>query len=293
MKPNLVIVRAGKSSLHSHWLTIPYQSRNFDTIISYFDSEAFEDHKATEGVRAVLQTEGGKWDNIFKCLTEFEWSGYSRFWFPDDDVLIDGANVHKLFEIAEANNLALCQPALTADSFITYFTLVGVDGFERRHTCFIEVMAPCLKADVLKEVLDLFPLSPSGFGLDKVWGRLAVSGVKKTAIVDAVRMRHTRPVGSVLGKTLLKAGRDAELDAKKIYEKFEAYDKTRDLIAFAVKNPGGLVNNRIQIAVTSCRSWISNRSQFIDSASVMNGCIRTLKRALIYRQSFKTLVRKS
>ena len=36
---------------------------------------------------------------------------------------------------------------------------------------------------------------------------------------------------SVLGKTLIKADRDVELDTNSIYKKFEAYDKTRELIA--------------------------------------------------------------
>ena len=33
-----------------------------------------------------------------------------------------------------------------------------------------------------------------------------------------------------MGKTLIKAGRDVELDTNSIYKKFEAHDKTRELI---------------------------------------------------------------
>lgn len=76
MKKNLVIVRAGANSLHRHWLDQPFTDRSFDTLISYYDAEAYAAFVPEEGVKAVLRDSGGKWDNIQKCLGGLDWKTY-------------------------------------------------------------------------------------------------------------------------------------------------------------------------------------------------------------------------
>jgi hypothetical protein len=40
MKRNLVVVRAGDSSLHAGMLDIPYEERSYDVLLSFFSERA-------------------------------------------------------------------------------------------------------------------------------------------------------------------------------------------------------------------------------------------------------------
>ena len=96
-KKNLVIVRYGKDSLHNNWLNQPYSDRLFDTVISFYDLASFKKFKPINVVNAILQTEGGKWDNIYHIISTSPLSKYNHIWFPDDDILIDGNAVNQMF----------------------------------------------------------------------------------------------------------------------------------------------------------------------------------------------------
>ena len=56
-------------------------------------------------------------------------------------------------------------------------------------------------------MLPLFKNSMSGFGLDLLWTRLAEQNLGKSAVFDALPVRHTRPVGIHLAAAMLKSGR--------------------------------------------------------------------------------------
>ena len=71
----------------------------------------------------------------------------------------------------------------------------------------IEIMAPCLNVDTLARVLPLFVKSMGGFGLDMIWTRLAADNYARSAVLDALPVRHTRPVGNVLVEAMSRYGR--------------------------------------------------------------------------------------
>jgi hypothetical protein len=56
-------------------------------------------------------------------------------------------------------------------------------------------MAPCFAAPMLSKALPLFNSNLSGWGLDFVWPKLADRPEHEIAIIDAVTVHHTRPVG--------------------------------------------------------------------------------------------------
>ena len=85
---------------------------------------------------------------------------------------------------------------------------LAIPGFELRYANMVEIMAPCLSASLLRQFLPLMTGSMSGFGLDMLWGRLHPSPAKRCAILDAVQVTHTRPVGSVLRPMMSQASKD-------------------------------------------------------------------------------------
>jgi hypothetical protein len=81
-------------------------------------------------------------------------------------------------------------------------------------------MVPCLGRQVLRRMLPIFPATRSGFGLDFVWTRLAADNWKKAAILDAVPMHHTRPVGKFLAGRLKAQGISPTAEGKAVAKRF-------------------------------------------------------------------------
>jgi hypothetical protein len=207
---DLVIVRAGDRSLHRRWGADAPECK-FDLIVSYFGSDPSAFRLPYE--RRVDQ-KGGKWDGLFALFNEQPdlLERYRYFWLPDDDLEADRKTIETIFANMRRFDLDVAQPALTLDSYYSHLPLMRCKSFELRFVDKIEIMAPCVKADVLAKMLPLFEDSMSGFGLDKIWTRLAADNRRKSAVFDNLPIRHTRPVGTELAKVMLQSGltREAE-----------------------------------------------------------------------------------
>ena len=203
---NLVIVRAGKESLHGGWLELPAGKRGWDLIVSYYHPDACAAHPEREGVTKHYYP-GGKWSGIYDAVTRLGvLERYEYIWCPDDDILIAGGEINRLFETAGKWKLALCQPALLPAGFYFHFLVTRCPAFELRFTNFVEVMAPCFSRARLGMLLPLFKDRHTGVGLDYIWAAPGLTAPNSAAILDAVSMTHTRPVGSALGKAAGKLG---------------------------------------------------------------------------------------
>jgi hypothetical protein len=69
-------------------------------------------------------------------------------------------------------------------------------------------MVPCLSQAALQRIMPLIGDSRTGHGVDFVWCRLAADNRDKSAIIDAVAVRHTRPIGRVLLGKMRAEGHD-------------------------------------------------------------------------------------
>lgn len=202
-RPYLVIVRAGEKSLHRNWLG---ENRNWDLVVSWYGDQPYQP-VANETVIAI---KGGAGDGLFRtfeALPELI-DRYDYFWLPDDDIETDCASISRLFEITVQHHLELSQPALTHDSYFTHPHTLVCPSFALRYTTFVEVMAPCLSRRRFKSVLPLFCGHASLFGVDLIWARLDANNRYKAAIIDAVPVRHTRPIGTFLMPILMASGDD-------------------------------------------------------------------------------------
>ena len=211
---NLVVVRCGDQSLHTRWLT---GRRNFDIAISYFGQD---NTKLFDGASYVHRFQGGKWNGLFNffCTTDL-FKKYDRFWLPDDDIETNGETISNLFDYCEVNNLDIAQPALTMNSYVSHFITVVHPLFEFRYTNFVEIMVPFVTPRVLAKVMPLMETTRSGAGLDFIWGQFYGDLENGCGIIDRYTVRHTRPVGSIMAKSLLREGSSPSEEMDRLFEK--------------------------------------------------------------------------
>lgn len=221
---NLVIVRAGNSSLHPKWLA-GARERSWDLLVNYFGDDP-DKYKDQDIVR--IDSKGPKWPAL-KALIETHRAIIDRYdyvWLPDDDIACNANDINKLFEIARDENLALCQPALTLNSYFTWGVTLKPLFTRLRFTNFVEIMVPCFERDFLIRCLPTMADNLSGFGLDFIWPKMLEGTANRTAIVDAVSVTHTRPLGGPNYTLLKERGITADEEGRELRRKHRVDDLT-------------------------------------------------------------------
>jgi hypothetical protein len=203
-RQNLVIVRAGNSSLHPEWLK-GVDARNWDLVVNYFgdDPDLYKEDDVTR-----IDSKGPKWPALQELLqsnSEFL-SDYDYIWLPDDDLFATKADINSLFDLVKNYKLEVAQPALSWDSYYSHITTLRNSMTKIRFTNYVEVMAPCFCSAMLRKALPLLNSNLSGWGLDYLWTQLAENPQSGIAIIDDVTVRHTRPVGGPNYKLLRETG---------------------------------------------------------------------------------------
>ncbi|MEO8172761.1 MAG: hypothetical protein ABI581_06745 [Sediminibacterium sp.] len=188
----LIISTVGDDSLHPEWIA---GDPAFDLCLLYYGNDERVAKEYAAQTPYFYPVRGTKY-HLLKSFIEDHSSfiqNYSYIWLPDNDVSISTAAINELFRIAEENRLLLCQPAMTG--YISHKVTMPADFF-LRFTNFVEVLAPLMSIETLLQLKDTFQLNHSGWGYDYVWPYLLGYPTDKIAIIDAVRMEHTRPVGT-------------------------------------------------------------------------------------------------
>jgi uncharacterized protein DUF707 len=215
---NLVIVRAGDSSLHPGWLQgLSTKERSWDLIVSYFG----EDRQKYRGDGCErVDSKGPKWPALYELIRNKVdlIDRYDAVWLPDDDLECRGADINRMFEIFHNEGLQLAQPSLTQDSYFSYPATLHSPLFRIRYTSFVEIMAPCFSREALRRLLHTFNLNLSGWGLDFLWPTLLPEATSKMAILDAIQVRHTRPLGAANYGALRSIGRSAWDEMRELLE---------------------------------------------------------------------------
>jgi hypothetical protein len=231
----LVVVRAGDQSLHPHWTRAP-AARDWDLIVSYFGDDS---HRFRFEGETRIDDKGLKWEGLHALLSRDErWRRYDYVWFPDDDLATDQATISAFFRHVVELRLALAQPALSWTSHVAHRVTVRHPSFRARWTDFIEIMAPCFERGLLEACLPTFAGTLSGWGLDRVWPHLLEPHTRRSAIIDAVEVTHTRPVGGPSYDRLRAAGVSAVDEARDLCRRYGIdHDRAPRVIA-AVDNCG-------------------------------------------------------
>ncbi len=289
-RKNLVVVRAGKNSLHPRWLE-GAGDRSWDLVVSLFDPQAVFDHG--DDVRVTLCS-GGKWDGLFTTLNApGALSGYDYVLLPDDDLDMKAADIEAIFAAMRRYDLDVAQPALTWDSYFSHFSVLACPGFTLRYVNFVEIMAPCLRREVLEKILPDFAHTMSGFGLDYVWCRLSDNPLGRAAILDSVAIRHTRPIGRVLRGHMAKRGVVAEDEEAVLRARFGVSGRHRPLFYAAIDDQGRRIEGRGALALRMAWAYARIYRKLGMQEPPFGNIVKMVRRQLTRRPQLTPLRRQS
>jgi len=213
----LLISRVGRQSLHREWLE-PAVARGFDVLLSAYDPAVTDPGQTgvTFEVRPGAKVAG--YGDVLAAHAD-RIAGYDYVALFDDDLSIDAAALTRLFEIADAHDLKIAQPALSHDSHFTYAALLHSPAFRLRFVNYIEMMCPVFRADVLKAVQPLYSMGYES-GIDLIWCNLVATSDRDFAVIDDVVVRHTRSVGTSKSANGFTGGKRYEDDIYAILARF-------------------------------------------------------------------------
>lgn len=194
VRKNLVIVRAGDSSLHPRWVR-GQLNRSWDLIVNYY-GDRNDIFREKEYLR--IDSKGPKWKSL-KLLIEENIElikKYDYIWLPDDDIDADLLTINELFNFARKYSFQLCQPSLSHESYVPVWLTLNIPFSRVRFTNYVENMVPCFKLDALIRCLPTMDENLSGWGIDHVWPKLIEKSSNSIGVIDALTVTHTRPVAN-------------------------------------------------------------------------------------------------
>jgi hypothetical protein len=248
---NLVIVRAGRSSLHGSWLE-HNSERSFDLLVAAYenDVDTRDEHQAAHIL--VPGPKIGGYARIFRRYPELLRS-YEFIGLFDDDLIASQQDIEKLFCIGRAHDLDLFQPALSWDSYFSYAATLAQKSYRLRFTNTIEMMCPVFRAAHLARALPLFELGYET-GIDLLWTRLTDNPWFRYAIVDEVVFKHTRAVGTTKAQQGFASDERYDRQAQEVLDRFGA--SFRGFVSYAaIDRQGNAVMSRAAIALRSIGTW--------------------------------------
>jgi len=277
---NIVISRNGPNSLHEEWL-LNSDLKNWDLILLFYDEDSYKKVEDLK-IRSYFYP-GGKWEayyNFFRDYPEIL-NDYDFFWFVDDDVSLESNQINKMFQSMNDYDLDIAQPAMSLDSYFSYLITIQCETFKIRFSNFVEVMAPCLKKSLLKDMLPFFKDAFTGMGLDSIWTYKSRKEPNKMAILDEVVMTHTRPVGGPLHQKLKEKNKsfreEISLNIKKLGIK-----QVKPVIFSAINHENEFLD-KAQVTNMMVKEYFYKRKDFKDNRKILSRIWRMIKYHRIYR----------
>ncbi len=218
MRDYLVYVRAGARSLHRKAIEDDSR-RNWDCCVSWYSdpppAESLAEHYDYRGT------------NKYEAFAETFRDAHARMAYRfvlllDDDVKFLPGDISRFFDICERERLDLSQPALAWGTHMNFPVTLWNPACRVRHVGFIEVMTPCFSRAALEQLLPTFTLTRSTWGIDHAWASL-LGGQGRVAVVDAVRVEHTKAVDPAHGafyRLMKRLGVDPYAELAEMLERY-------------------------------------------------------------------------
>lgn len=183
----LVFTSAGNYAQVSRWCQ---GNINFDLWITYYGNE---ENKYQEYATYWNARKGTKFPNLLYIYQQYPelLDRYQAIWVADDDVIISGSDISRLFELREQYDLWIAQPAFDPLGKIS-FDITCVQPLKRlRYTNFIEVTCPLFRKDKLDQFMEIYNPELVGYGIDAWFLDTLYQGeTSKIAIIDDVPCKN-------------------------------------------------------------------------------------------------------
>jgi hypothetical protein len=202
MKNNLIVICAGKNSLHQQWGDL--SSYNFDVAVIVYDNTDYSD-EVKQQAKYLFKNSDRKFKNIKKCITYDIYSKYEYIGIIDDDIDVLPKTINDVFVMAKKCNFDLCQPTLDG-GYYSHPQTITVPGCDFRISNVVEIMCPFFSKRAFDACVFDFDTSPhgQGYGLEYSWeyNLRSHNGITKfggfVAFIDKYTMKHMNPVVSRL-----------------------------------------------------------------------------------------------
>lgn len=192
----LVWVQSGRAFRPANWFR-PEASRSWDLMCNWYalgsiDIRFGEMHLRQSGTKAT---------GIHHALTHYRdlLAHYDQILFIDDDLGFVHQEIDRVFDIAEAHDLDMFQPAVALGSQCVWNDLFQRPDSEIHETTAVEIMMPGFSQNALDLCAPLFGRSVSGFGLDFECSEMIRSEGGKCGVVDAVAAEHIEVIDEKSG----------------------------------------------------------------------------------------------
>lgn len=180
---NLVFTSAGDRANLQRWLT---PGRNFDLWVTYYGEQG---ERYRELADHYVARKGGKFPNLYDAYqTRPEvFQRYDAVMVMDDDVIISGQDIDRLFRLREELGIWILQPAFSPLGRIS-FPITRVNRRCRlRYTSYVEMTCPLFQRDKLDAFMRVYDPVLVGYGCDWWFIDSLGSDIEgKVAVVDEV-----------------------------------------------------------------------------------------------------------
>lgn len=159
--------------------------RNFDVALTVYRGEL-----QNADIEVIRTRRGFKFPNFVAFCDEFDISDYQAVWVVDDDIQLSTQEINRLFETAIQYDLALAQPAYSADS-CTNWNLLYVDAlYHLRYSNFVENGVTLFSRAALQKCLPVMRDINTGHGAEFVFINAIAELQQRVAVIDDVVCHH-------------------------------------------------------------------------------------------------------
>lgn len=214
MKDLLVIVRAGRASLHPEWR---YDRDRVDLLVSAYSADA-------------PRAQASDWElggyNKFSHVADLIETGrvdtrqYRWLFLVDDDIEIRWP-LERLADELAACNADIAQPGLAWGSFHSFSSLLRNPLCRERRISLVEVMCPAFRSEHIDWLLPAFRASRSTWGIDLIYSKQAQQRGLRLMVLDRLAVRHCKEINLGQGAWYAKLRADG-VDAQTELNAIEA-----------------------------------------------------------------------
>lgn len=247
----LVFTSAGDASNVRGWLS----GREFDLWVCYYgegeDSLAdIADH--------YFERKGGKVQNFYYALAQWrdQLAKYDAILLADDDIIISGGDINRLFSIREEYALKVLQPAFDLRGKNSHKLTEPRPLSKLRYVNFVEIGFPLFERKALLQFMEIYAPAVNCWGVDWWYSYFIkkIYGNDSLAICDEILALNPfdrdKPKGSEIEKLS---------SVKKLAEDWESFSLLNGIVTekgtyITYKK---LVSYRIDIFLSYCFMWFS------------------------------------
>ncbi len=227
----LVFTSAGDNSSLNCWLA---GNRNFDLWVSYYGEE---EDRYKDISDYYITKKGGKFPGIHYIYQHWKeiLDHYSAILVTDDDIIISGADISRLFKIQKKYNLWLLQPSFDPQGKVSHFITRQNPDTYMRYVNFIEMTCPLFRKDKLDEFMKVYDPVLVGWGTDLWFMEVLGPDLEgKVAIVDEISCvnPHDSSKGDQREIDQLQMTSERIKNWKMIIEKYNLQNDSRNFVEY-------------------------------------------------------------